>query len=313
MAKNSSKHKKKSNNKSYKKIAFIIAFIFIIIIGIKINKKEEKSNKMQVIINNENITEDLQDEIKQENDQIYMSFEDIQKFIDSTIYKEDETDLIITTSPKKVVTLKKDDENVKINGATQKIKDAIIEENGKDYIAISELENVYDYEFKYTEASNTITIDSLNKKLVKAYVTKNVKIKETNRENSKTVDKVKKGNWLIYISEENKMTKVRTQNGKIGYVKKKYLDNFITEREDIKEENSENTEVEKQLEYDITKENISTFEKRENVINRILQEVIKNDKIYLKILYNGTDESNYDRFKIEIVPVLKECGIKVIF
>lgn len=313
MAKNSSKHKKKSNNKSYKKIAFIIAFIFIIIIGIKINKKEEKSNKMQVIINNENITEDLQDEIKQENDQIYMSFEDIQKFIDSTIYKESETDLIITTSPKKVVTLKKDDENVKINGATQKIKDAVIEENGKDYIAISELENVYDYEFKYTEASNTITIDSLNKKLVKAYVTKNVKIKETNRENSKTVDKVKKGNWLIYISEENKMAKVRTQNGKIGYVKKKYLDNFITEREDIKEENSENTGVEKQLEYDITKENISTFEKRENVINRILQEAIKNDKIYLKILYNGTDESNYDRFKIEIVPVLKECGIKVIF
>ena len=313
MAKNSSKHKKKSNNKSYKKIAFIIAFIFIIIIGIKINKKEEKSNKMQVIINNENITEDLQDEIKQENDQIYMSFEDIQKFIDSTIYKESETDLIITTSPKKVVTLKKDDENVKINGATQKIKDGVIEENGKDYIAISELENVYDYEFKYTEASNTITIDSLNKKLVKAYVTKNVKIKETNRENSKTVDKVKKGNWLIYISEENKMAKVRTQNGKIGYVKKKYLDNFITEREDIKEENSDNTGVEKQLEYDITKENISTFEKRENVINRILQEAIKNDKIYLKILYNGTDESNYDRFKIEIVPVLKECGIKVIF
>ncbi len=313
MAKNSSKHKKKSNNKSYKKIAFIIAFIFIIIIGIKINKKEEKSNKMQVIINNENITEDLQDEIKQENDQIYMSFEDIQKFIDSTIYKENETDLIITTSPKKVVTLKKDDENVKINGATQKIKDAVIEENGKDYIAISELENVYDYEFKYTEASNTITIDSLNKKLIKAYVTKNVKIKETNKANSKTVDKVKKGNWLIYISEENKMAKVRTQNGKIGYVKKKYLDNFITEREDIKEENSENTEVEKQLEYDITKENISTFEKRENVINRILQEAIKNDKIYLKILYNETDESNYDRFKIEIVPVLKECGIKVIF
>ena len=212
-----------------------------------------------------------------------------------------------------MVTLKKDDENVKINGATQKIKDGVIEENGKDYIAISELENVYDYEFKYTEASNTITIDSLNKKLVKAYVTKNVKIKETNRENSKTVDKVKKGNWLIYISEENKMAKVRTQNGKIGYVKKKYLDNFITEREDIKEENSENTGVEKQLEYDITKENISTFEKRENVINRILQEAIKNDKIYLKILYNGTDESNYDRFKIEIVPVLKECGIKVIF
>ena len=313
MAKNSSKHKKKSNNKSYKKIAFIIAFIFIIIIGIKINKKEEKSDKMQVIINNENITEDLQDEIKQENDQIYMSFEDIQKFIDSTIYKENETDLIITTSPKKVVTLKKYDENVKINGATQKIKDAVIEENGKDYIAISELENVYDYEFKYTEASNTITIDSLNKKLIKAYVTKNVKIKETNKANSKTVDKVKKGNWLIYISEENKMAKVRTQNGKIGYVKKKYLDNFITEREDIKEENSENTEVEKQLEYDITKENISTFEKRENVINRILQEAIKNDKIYLKILYNGTDESNYDRFKIEIVPVLKECGIKVIF
>ena len=37
MAKNSSKHKKKSNNKSYKKIAFIIAFIFVHIVEVRLS------------------------------------------------------------------------------------------------------------------------------------------------------------------------------------------------------------------------------------------------------------------------------------
>ena len=58
---------------------------------------------------------------------------------------------------------------------------------------------------------------------------------------------------------------------------------------------------------------ISTFEKRQNIINLILQEAIKNDKMYVKITYNGAEEQKYDRFKIEITPILSECGIKVEF
>ena len=316
MSKKNSKHiknKKKKNNKSYKKIAFVVIFILIIIIAIKNSNKVQNTEKTQIIINNNNVTEELQNDLVKENDEIYMSFEDIQKFIDNTIYKEDETGTIITTSPKKLAALKMGEDEININGASQKEKDIVIEKNDKDYIAISELENVYDYEFKYISTTNIATIDSLNKKMVKAYAKRTIKIKEENNMFSKNIEKVEKGNWLVCIEQEGKMTKVRTQNGNIGYVQTKKLNNFVTEREDFNLADNNEELSNNKLDYDISKKDISTFEKRQNIINLILQEAIKNDKMYVKIAYNGAEEQKYDRFKIEVVPILSECGIKVEF
>ena len=313
MSKKSSKHikNKKQNNKGYKKIAFVVIFILIVIIAIKNSNKVQNTENTQIIINNNNVTKELQNNLIKENDKIYMSFEDIQKFIDNTIYKEDETGTIITTSPKKLATLKTGEDQININGASQKEKDIVIEKNNKDYIAISELENVYDYEFKYIPTTNIATIDSLNKKMIKAYAKKTIKIKEQNNLFSKNIEKVEKGNWLVCIEQEGKMTKVRTQNGNIGYIQTNKLNNFVTEREDFNL--VDNSQTNNKLEYDISKKDISTFEKRENIINLILQEAIKNDKMYVKITYNGAEEQKYDRFKIEITPILSECGIKVEF
>ena len=95
---------------------------------------------------------------------------------------------------------------------------------------ISALENVYNYELKYIKNSNIVTIDSLNKKKVKAYAKKNFNVKD----GKNVVDKVKKGNWVIYVNENDGMAKVRTQNGYMGEVKLNLLDNFVTERENLK-------------------------------------------------------------------------------
>ena len=62
---------------------------------------------------------------------------------------------------------------------------------------------------------------------------------------------------------------------------------------------------------DITKEDISSFKKRENIINLILQQAIKNDKMYVKISYSGENNIYYERFKIEVIPILKECGVEI--
>lgn len=88
------------------------------------------------------------------------------------------------------------------------------------------------------------------------------------------------------------------------------LDNFVTEREDFNVKDEENKSDET-LEYDITKKDITTFEKRKKIINLILQETIKNDKMYVTVIYKGNNNDEYERFKIESVPVLRECGIKV--
>lgn len=317
MARKNSKHiKKKKNkkyyNKSYKKIAFVVVLILIIIliINLKSTPGKIKNEKTQIILNNENITSNLQDEIITENEKIYMSFNDIQKFLDKTIYQEDETGLIITSSNKKIATIKQGEENITINGSDKKSKDILLEKNDKKYIAISELEDVYDYSFNYIDGSNIVTIDNLNKKSVKAYAKKKLKIKEEKKQFSKILEIVEKGKWVVLISEENGYAKVRTPNGIIGYVKKNALDNYVTEREDFEEASSEVFDGEK-LEYDITKKDISNFEKRLNIINLILQEAIKNDKIYVEIIYNGTNNLEFERFKVEIAPVLQECGIKI--
>lgn len=317
MSKKKSKHikskkKNKNNGRSYKKIAFVIVLILIIIIGAKNVKKEKHSNELEIILNNENITGRLKDHILTENNQVYISSEDVQNTIDNTIYKEDDGS-IITTSSKKIAIIKPGEDNIEINSSKQDSKDIVLEKDGTEYLAISELENVYDYEFEYNSANKIITIDSLSKKKIKAYANKNIKIKSEEKSSSKVIDRVKKGNWLIFISENNGLAKVRTQNGKIGYVKKKYLNNFVTEREDFKEKENNDISPEKKLEYDISKKDITTYEKRKNIINLILQEAIKNDKMYVKIIFNSTEEQGYNRFKIEILPIFNECGIKVEF
>lgn len=318
MAKRSSKpikksQEKKNYNKSYQKIAFIVVFIILLIIGINIKNNPSKQNNKntQIILNNQNITADLQEDILVEDEKIYMSFQDIKQFLDDTIYQEDETGLIITTSDKKIATMKQGEESITINGSNQKVKDIVIKKEEKIYLAISELENAYDYELNYLQNSNIVTIDDLSKKLVKAYAKKNIKIKEENKMFSKVIDKVEKGNWLIFIEEKDGIAKVRTQNGTIGYGKKSLLDNFVTEREDFIEKTSTPVEGE-ELEYDITKKDLSSFEKRSNIIHSILQEAIKNDKMYVKIINHGSNDFEWERFQIEIAPILQECGIKII-
>lgn len=311
MSKKKSKHKKNKNNKSFF-IAFVVIFILIIFVVIKNSKTENKNENIELVLNNEDVTSKLQSKIIDENEKIYMSFNDIKELIDSTIYQED-TGLIITASSKKIATFKENENTININGSEQKDENVVIEKDGQKYIAISELENVYDYEFKYNSETNIVTIDSLNKKSEKAYAVKKIKIKENEKIISKTIEKVNKGNWLYFISEQNGIAKVRTQDGKIGYVKTKNLDNFVTEREDLKENKTNNIKDEQCLIYDLSKKDITTFEKRQNIINLILQEAIKNDKMYVKITYNSSEEEAYNRFKIEVVPILGECGIKVKF
>ena len=305
------KHNKKNkNNKSYKKIAFVILLILLCFIIIK--NKPEKNNYQttQIILNNENITSKLEKKIITENEQIYMSYEDIKNFLDNTLYTEEDTGLIITTSDKKIGVINSEKQTLKINGSNVDVKNIIKKENEENYIDISELKNVYNYSINYLKNNNIITIDSLNKKSIKAYTKKSVNIKKENSIFSKSIEKVKKGTWLYFINEENGYSKVRTQSGNIGYVKKKLLSNFVNEREDFIEEPKPFKE-DNSINKDISKEDISSFEKRQNIINSLLQEAIKNDKMYVQISYNGENNFYYERFKIEVVPILKECGIEI--
>lgn len=196
--------------------------------------KDDITSTINLIINNNNVTARLKQELILKDDQIYISVRDIKNFFDNYIYEEEQIDKIITTYGKKIAEIGFEDKIIKINGSSRKINATAIREKDEIYLPITEMTDVYDIELKYIEETNILTMDSLDRQQIKAAVSKNMNIKDYSKTLSRTVDKVKKGEMVIVISEtEDGWTKVRTENGKIGFVKTKLLVNQITVREQL--------------------------------------------------------------------------------
>ena len=308
-----SKTKKKTKIiiKKTKRILIFLAIIIILMLFfiIKNNKIKEKTN-LSIIINNEDVTHILENEIIVKDEVQYVSFEDIKKCLDKNIYLED--DKIILSSDKKIGVLNFENNKIEINGSNVNIKSKPYkEENGVIYIPISELQSVYEMEYTYIPEYKNIVIDNYYKKLEKAYLKKNQYILKEKKSSSDKLEKVNKGNWVIYVSEEDGWAKVRTQNGNLGYVKKNNLTNFVTQRDTLE---SASAELENNgIQKDITKKNIQKYENRKTIIEELLIDAITNKKNNITIIYNKDKQSEeYSRFIIEATSILKESGITII-
>lgn len=229
------REKKKKENILRRILVVLILLLMIIFILIKAENyiREATEDKINLIINNNNVTERLKNDVKIENGIIYLSMEDIQNFFDKYIYIEDEINEVVTTYDKKIASVGFEVNRLIINGSTTKINACAIKENETVYLPISEMTDVYNIEIVNIESKNIITIDSLNREQIKAYTKSNLSVKWKKDIFSKTVDKVKKGDIVIAISDdESGWTKIRTANGEIGYVKSNKLTNFTTVREE---------------------------------------------------------------------------------
>ena len=102
---------------------------------------------------------------------------------------------------------------MQVNGSQLQLIDTAIRKDGTVFIPISELGNVYNIEINMINDTNIVTIDSLDRELIKADITKDLSVKYKARFLSKTVDKVKKGEKVIFVADvKDGWTKVRTQD-----------------------------------------------------------------------------------------------------
>ena len=310
MGKHKKVHRTKlpKKQKILRKNGLIVLLILIIIFTVKVFFKPNLA-EISLILNNKDITQNLSNKLFNVDNIVYMSFEDISKYIDNTIYLEDEN-LIITTSNKKVSSLKVDNNIITINGAEKIIAGSPIKVNENIFIPISELESVYDIDFDYYSSSNKAIIDDLSTKKVIATTKKKIAIKEDKNIFSKTLAKVKKEEKVTYIAEEGKWSRVMSKEGYIGYVKTDKLINITTEREEFKIQN--NTGKSEYYERDISNEDISNFNKRKELIQDIFTEAIKNDKINIKLFFKE-QSIHFERLIIEAIPIFNECGLNCEF
>lgn len=234
------KEKNKVKNKGFLKLIKVCIFLLLVIIVFELAPNYEKNdaydiNKINLIINNNNITKKLKyDLFKNEKNVIYMSKQDVENYFDKYIYIEEKTNQIITTYGEKVGVLPINENIIKINDSEVNVLSGAILKDNVYYLPITAMSKVYNVDIDYIKEYNILTLDSLDKKMVKADVAKNVKVKYKDTVFSKTVDKLKKGEKVICIENlENNWTKVRTLDGYIGYVKTKLLQNETYVRNNI--------------------------------------------------------------------------------
>ena len=223
-----------TEKKSKKGIIAIISIIIVIITALGVgtiflNMEDENNNTTKLIINYTDVTNFLKsDVIINENDIIYLSKEDIANFYDEYIYYDEKYNQIITTSNDKIMTIKLNSNKKEVNGTESNLNNNIIVKDNKFFLPISELEDIYNVKVNYFKESNTIVLDSLDKKLVVAESNKKNTVKNRDSFFSKTVAKVAEGEKLtiVPVNDEQKQNikqdwiKVRTEKGKLGYVKK---------------------------------------------------------------------------------------------
>ncbi len=241
MRKNRNKSEMKINYKNILKIVIPILIIIIFLLIINYVRKDKNNDKIDLIINNNVVTAKLKKDLyKNDKSVIYMSMQDVKNYLDKYIYIDKTENKIITTYGEKVTVLPYNDTNITINDSNLKILSGAELNNGDTYLPISQLSKAYNMDMTYLEEQNTLILDSLERELVTATVSKKLTVKKKDTSFSSTVDKIATGENVILISENGKWAKIRTARGKIGYVKTSKLKNKYYVRNKV--EKQEQTE-----------------------------------------------------------------------
>lgn len=229
MSKHGIKEMGQTNGKKNIILKIAIAVVLLIIVAITAfviytNITDKPLERTNLIINNSNVTNSLKADVYIENGVIYISKEDIANFFDTTIYYDQKYDQIITSSYNKLATMPVGKTQIKVNSSNTIIKAGVLKKENNYYIPFSELENIYNVKVNYSQNSNIVTVDSLDRDYTISTATKNAKVKYKPSTFSKTVTKVKQGESYIIANREEYpvpegWTRVRTEDGRLGYVK----------------------------------------------------------------------------------------------
>lgn len=234
------KRMKEKNERNSSKLIFniFIVLVFLALLGgvfyLSPNYiREDYDGKTKVLINNNNVTLKMKNDVYiDENNNVFLSLADVRNYFDKYIEYDKENGSIVTTSEINIAKMSTKDNKITINGQEEELNSSAIEKNETIYLPFSEIsEKVYDVDLEYIKDTNTIIIDSLDRKQEVANTTKETKLKYKPQTLSGTLEKLEANEQVVYIEETNNWAEVRSKDGTIGHVKKEDLGNVEVTRE----------------------------------------------------------------------------------
>ena len=243
-------------------LIFIVAVIFCLCIAPNY-KKSDYDDRTNLVINFKNVTSTMKGEVIRDENNIYISLDDIRNYYDKYIYLDEKYNYIIVSGNGLLVRFDINSDTVEINNKTSKSK--VIKKDNLIYLPINLLKDVYNIDVKYNEKTDIVTIESLDKELKQAKLNKSVNVKSKKTFLSRTVEEVDQ-NGTIYVREsgqvenneviiddsndiidkvkafvknqknnnDNDWIYVRTENGTTGYIHKSNIESITTVREEKK-------------------------------------------------------------------------------
>lgn len=239
--------------KVVRNIIIILLLIGLVLAGIYFiapnYKKDENVGKTNLVINYTNVTSSMKGKVIIDNSDIYISMDDVENYYDRYIYYDEQYNYIIITRDNKTVCFDIDAKTLDING--NKISAKVIEDSGMYYVPITKLEDIYNIKVHQKTSSSGVIIESLDRKLETATITKNTKLRYKRTFLSRAIEKLNVGDKVSIVPYRNDSDYifVRSENGNLGYVKKNCLSEIIVEREEIVEEQKENKKISMAWEY----------------------------------------------------------------
>ncbi len=228
------------------KILRLILIIVIIIILVKVilGVVGGTSENITLIIGDTAI--DLKNELLiDENNNIFISKDDVAELYDENIYYNEEEQTLITTYNKHVAKLIVGQTTMEVNSTQVAISGTLKYEGDILYLPLLDLEDVYDFEYQYNEEENVLMLDSISTAKSQAVVVKSANIKEQPKFLSSSLEKISKsdGVYVTVFETDGDYTKVRTPSGNVGYIKTDKLGDIEILREDMEEDTLDNVNI----------------------------------------------------------------------
>ena len=171
---------------------------------------------------------DKKDYYRQEDGQLYISYDFIKENIDKNInFNESENKVYINNSKgSKVLPL--DSKEANFSGHKIILRSPVKKIDGRLMLPIESFIYDYNFDLRYDKDNKSYVLDNLSISHKIATTTTDVNLREMSKKRSKLIKKVPKNSQVFLYDQENSYYRVREYNGYAGYVHKDYLDN-ITE------------------------------------------------------------------------------------